>query len=111
MPIGAASYRQVCTYWATQGMDGFGKPIFSAPVLKKCRWEDSNERYINDEGLEALSRAQVWTYEPMETDGWVVLGDHSGVVDPTGLPKAWRIKRSDEIPDLRGLNRENLHYL
>lgn len=111
MPIGAAAYRQECTYWPSTGQDGYGAPTFGTPSLRSCRWENRNEEFVNDEGEKALSRSQVWTYNPMDTGGWVALGNHTATPNPLGLSNAWRIQRSDEIPDLRGLNRENRHFL
>lgn len=111
MPIGAAAYKQQCTHWPSTGQDGYGKPTFGTAILRACRWENRNEEFVNDEGERALSRSQVWTYEPMDAGDWVALGDHSSLADPTTLNGAWRIQRSDEIPDLRGLNRENRHFL
>ena len=111
MPIGAAAYKQTLTYWPHTGQDGYGAPVFGAAVVKPCRWEDKNEEFINASGVKSLSQAIVWTYDEMDVGDWVVKGDHSAEANPTNLDAAFQIQRADEIPDLRGLNRENRHYL
>ena len=111
MPIGAASYKQFCTYWGSPVQGGFGDIIFSAPVLLKCRWEDTTEEFVDKEGDRHGSRAIVWTYEKLEVGGYLAKEDQTGQTDPTALNESLVIQRSDEIPDLRGLNMERKSYL
>jgi len=111
MPIGAIAYRQTATYWGSPVQNGFGGYTFSAPVVVACRWEDTNERYLDNAGEEKVSRSTIWTYERLEEGGYLAQGNHSGVTDPTTLDNAYAIQRSVEIPDLRGLNYERRSYL
>ena len=111
MPIGAANYRQVATYWGAPVQSNFGGVSFAVPILVKCRWEDRNELFIDNAGNEARSNAIVWTFNRLEVGGYLFKGDSSAVSDPTTLDAALEIRRSDEIPDLRGLNMERRSYL
>lgn len=111
MPIGAIAYRQQATYWGAPVQNGFGGYSFSAPVLLACRWEDSTEEFISNTGAQRVSSAIVWTFDLLEDGGYLCKGDHTAVDDPTTLDNAYPIQRSDEIPDLRGLNYERRAYL
>lgn len=111
MTIGAASYRQIATYWGSPSQGGFGGTTFAAPILIKCKWEDRTEVFTDSTGSEKTSTAIVWTFDRLEDGGYLVRGDSSLVMDPTTLDDALEIKRSDEIPDLRGLHYERRAYL
>lgn len=111
MPIGAASYRQIATYWGSPSQGGAGEVTFAAPIRMQCRWEDKNEKFIDAAGAEKTSRSIVWTFSELEVGGYLIQGDQTGVADPTSLQDAMEIKRSDEIPDLRLLNYERKAYL
>lgn len=111
MVIGAAAYRQQCTYWGSPTQGGFGDITFDAPTLLRCRWEESTETFTNQSGEDQVSRAIVWTYEKLEVGGYLIKGDQTAQTDPTQLNEALVIARSDEIPDLRGLNMERRSFL
>jgi hypothetical protein len=111
VPIGAANYRQVATYWGSPIPDEFGGAHFSSPKRVRCRWEERVEIFMGDDGEEHASRAIVWTYEKLEIGGYLALGEYLNVLSPLDLDAALRIARSDEIPDLRGLHYERKSYL
>lgn len=111
MTIGAANYRQTCTYWSSPIQGGFGDITFGTPLLLKCRWEDSNETFTNANGEDQVSRAIVWTFEKLDIGGYLIKGDSTSQPDPTQLNTSLVIARSDEIPDLRGLNMERKSFL
>lgn len=111
MPIGLKAYNQICTYWGAPVQDGYGGWTFSDPVLLKCRWEASTEKFMNQQGQEQVSRAIVWTYDELDVGGYLIEGDATATEDPTALDDALVIARVDEIPDLRGLNKEVRSFL
>lgn len=111
MPIGAANYRQICTYWGSPTQGGFGDITFGDPELLKCRWEESTETFTNAAGEDQTSRAIVWTYNKLEVGGYLAKGDSTTEADPTQVNTALVIARSDELPDLRGLNMERRAFL
>lgn len=111
MTLGAANYRQIATYWGSPSQGGFGDVTFAAPKVVKCKWEDRTEIFTDPGGTQRTSRAIVWTYDRLDDGGYLIQGNHTSVTDPTSLQDAMEIKRSDEIPDLRGLNYERKAYL
>lgn len=111
MTIGAAAYFQSATYWGAPVQSGYGGKSFGGPVIVKCRWEDRTEEFLDNSGQERISRAQVWTFDRLDDGGYLCKGDQTGVADPTSLSNAYEIKRSDEIPDLRGLHYERKAFL
>jgi hypothetical protein len=111
MPIGAANYRQIATYWGSPEQGGFGGLTFAAPVVIKCRWEDRTEQFVSSQGTEKTSSAIVWTYDHLDDGGYLAKGDQTATSDPTALDGALEIQRSDEIPDLRGLHYERKAFL
>lgn len=111
MAICVAAYSQTATYWGSPTQSGFGGMTFANPVVVACRWEDSIEEFLDKDGVERHSKAIVWTFDRLEEGGYLARGSHSTVTDPTTLKNAYEIMRSDEIPDLRGLNYERRSYL
>lgn len=111
MPIAAVAYSQEATYWGAPVQGGFGGNTFGAPVLIKCRWEDSTEKFMDIYGAERVSKAIVWTYDRLDDGGYLHKGDQTSVSDPTTLDTSYEIHRSDEIPDLRALMYERRVYL
>lgn len=111
MTIGAIAYSFDATYWGAPVQTGFGGYSFAAPVLLKCRWEDRTEKFMDSQGAETVSSAQVWTFDRLEDGGYLAKGDRTATADPTTLQDAYEIRRSDEIPDLRGLHYERRAFL
>lgn len=110
MTIGAVAYKQTATYWGAPVQNGFGGNTFSAPVELACRWENVTERFMDSDGVEGISNAKVWTFDPLDVGGYLFLGS-SVAADPTTVNKAYMIRRCDEIPDLRLLHYERISYL
>lgn len=102
---------QTATYWATDGTtDLYGKPVYSAPVTFKCRWETKNELFQSKSGEEKTSKSKVISVTPMKIDGWLFLGV-SVVTDPTKVTDAWEIQGLGVFPDLRGLKELTVAFL
>lgn len=101
---------QICTHWAVTGVDGFNKPIFASPVELKCRWEERNEKLINDDGEEYLSRARVFLANDVVPGDYLFLGSNS-TADPRTVREAFRVKTWRRIPSLDGLSFERKAYL
>lgn len=103
MVLAASTYRQTATYWGAPTQSGFGGLTFAAPVTIKCRWEDTVESFTDLAGVEHRSKAIVYTFQDLDLGGYLLKGE-SVATDPTVVAEALMIQRSDEIPDLRGLN-------
>ena len=107
---GGYGYNQKATYWANPVQGGFGGITFDAPIVLNVRWEDRTERFTDMAGQEQISRAVVYTDRDLDLGGYLVL-DESVATDPTQVEGALYVQRSDEIPDLRGLNIEYRSFL
>ena len=101
---------QTATYWAAGSTDRYGKPVLSAPVQIRCRWEDSNQQVMSKKGEEIISKARVFLASDVSLDGYLLLGT-SAVGDPTPLNNAYEIQAKTTTPDLRGLQSLTTVYL
>lgn len=110
MVIGQKAYFQEATYWGSPTQGGFGGITFSAPRTIMVRWEDRVESFTTIEGTELRSKAIVYTMEHLDIGGYLLKGVSAGT-DPTVISKALPIQRSDDVPDLRGLNTEYRTFL
>lgn len=110
MVLAAATYRQQATYWGSPTQGGYGGITFAAPVTVLVRWEERVESFVTVEGTELKSKAIVHTMQDMDLGGYLAKGVHAGA-DPTVIAGALPIQRSDEIPDLRGLNTSYRNFL
>lgn len=110
MTLGHKAYFQTATYWGSPTQGGFGNITYATPRVIKVRWEDRVETFTTIEGQELRSKAIVYAHEHLELGGYLIKGDSTGVSDPTTL-RALEIQRSDDVPDLRGLNTEYRMFL
>lgn len=96
--------RQEATWWAVSP-NGFGGDTFAAPVKIKCRWEDRQELVPDMEGTTSfISNAMVFVDRDIPIGSVLILGDSSGVADPTTLKGSFKVRRMDKVTDLRSAN-------
>jgi len=89
------------TYW-TQGMpDGFGGYSWGSPIEYSVRWEDRNEKFIDEEGVEKLSQAVVYTNQDLAVGDYLYKGS-SAASDPTTLTDAYPINQTAVTPSVDG---------
>lgn len=91
--------RQTATYWAPGGTDIYGNPVPSSPVHIKCRWEAKQELFTDEDGQERRSQAKVFLDRPVQTNGYLALGQLTGT--PQSHDNALVIKSYNETPDLK----------
>lgn len=101
---------QKCTYWKFLGIDGYGKPSFSAPVVISCRWEGRTEKVQADDGEERMSRARVFLENDVAAGDYLALGEHAGL-DPRRVLGAWKIITYRTTPGLQAEIFERKAYL
>lgn len=107
---GGYGMHQKATYWGGRTQGGFGDITFDAPIVLDVKWEDRVETFTDLSGNEHQSRAIVYTDRDLDLGGYLLLGE-SVATDPTVVSGALEIQRSDEVPDLRGLNTEYRSFL
>lgn len=104
-------YKQTITYWASPVPDGFGGNSYTAPVTLLARWEDKNERFINDLGIEELSASIVYVQQDIALGEFLALGDQTGSADPADVPSAFVVKQFDKITSVQNVDIVRKVYL
>ena len=110
--------KQTAVYWGDPTPDGYGGWTFGSeyPIEIKCRWEARTEVISDGQGNEIISRARVYVTEDVEEEGWLFLGtlddlDSAEEEDPMEASGAYKIKRFDKTPTLRGDAYVRIAYL
>lgn len=96
----ASNLHQTLTYWAPGVRDQYGAATYAVPVSKNCRWESKTTTMLNKQGEEFVTKSRIFLAEPLDMDGFVLLGD-SASTDPRTIPGAIEIQQTDTQPDLR----------
>ena len=79
-----SSYLQQTAYRkAKTGMDGFGKTVVSAPVAFKCRFQGSEARLVDSNGVIYSADFEIWIgpATPLAVGDIVVFEDQNYRVD------------------------------
>lgn len=103
------SLHQFVTYWGPTGSDVYGNTTFSAPDVRKARWEDKAEMIRSKTGGEYVTKSRVFMDEDFSIDGYLLLGE-SGEADPRAVA-AFEIQQRAKTPDLRALKNIYVAYL
>lgn len=91
--------RQDALYWAPAGRDRTNRIIYEDPIEIKCRWDEKQERDVDERGEEIMVRATVYVDRVVALGGVLWLGL---LVDaPETPPEHNRIKVYREIPNLK----------
>lgn len=106
----ANKFPQTITFWAVS-VNGNGDYTYSSPVTVAARWEDKQELFIDGNKQEVLSKAIVYTKEPIELLGYVAKGDHVATSDPTTVSGSYQVRGYGEVPSLNGRKQVNKAYL
>lgn len=95
---------QRAVYWHPTGTDRFGQPTFADPVELAVRWEERRQLFINDEGVEQVSRAIVYVESDVAVRGYLKLGTLLDLSDnaPLSNDAVFRILVFNKIPTLKG---------
>lgn len=101
---------QQATYWGVTGDNIYGGKTFSAPAVRKVRWEDVTEEFINKAGEETVSAGKVYLDGNADINGYIYLGV-SAETNPTVLDTAREIQQVKKIPDLSNLQQLTVIYL
>ena len=110
--------KQKCVYWGEPIPDGYGGRTFDSayPEEISCRWEALTQVISDRQGNEIVSRARVYVMEDVEEEGWLFLGtlddlDSYEEADPMEASGAYKIKRFDKTPTIRGDDFVRIAYL
>lgn len=102
MSLGAytRTLRQSATYWGPSTQDEFGQVSWDAPILIPCRWQDKPVLFTSPEGAQILAQSQVYTLIKPVNQGFLYLGDATGVANPQFQEGAKEIKQVYATVDL-----------
>lgn len=101
---------QVATYWPPSSKDAYGNYSYGSPQSVKCRWEDTQEIFVNYNGEENRSKAIVFVDEVLLNNGYLFLGV-SNKTNPTEEELAMLIQKFDSIPSIKGDEYERKAWL
>ena len=102
--------RQLCTYWGPAANDGFGKLTYDIPISVKCRWDDTQELFIDSNGDQVLSKSIIYPDIVMENGGFVALMDWTALL--TAVPSdydSFEVMSVGQVPNLK--NTETLNVV
>jgi hypothetical protein len=107
---------QTAVYWATPSADGYGGYTWDNPVEISCRWEDTIQVITDSNGEEIVSRAVVYLDQDVDENGVLFLGsltdlDSTQEADPMTADSAYRIRRFDKVPNIKGTDFLRKAYL
>jgi len=81
-------YVQQATYWQLSGVDGYGKRVFSNPILIDVHWSDRTDLVIKKDQEETPSKATVFVQQDMQVGEYLALGDFTATGNLTSDPLA-----------------------
>jgi len=95
--------KQNAVYWAPASVDGYGDRGFSSPVEIECRWDDTNELFLDDDGNEVMARSTIYPDRVLAMGGMLKEGelDSSMGDDPAEYSDAYEIRSFQKIPNLK----------
>ena len=76
----------------------------------RCRWEDSSDEVLNEDGEKTISRARIFVGQDVQVRGILFQGQLVTVTDQLnpynnrdilGTPLAFRIIKFERLPDLK----------
>lgn len=88
------------TYWAPLLNDAFGNKTFDTPITIACRWQNNAVLFVTPEGKELTSSAIVYPAQEVVSQGYLALGDLTGIADPKTLAEAYEIRQVQQSPSL-----------
>lgn len=88
------------TRW-TVSRDGRGGFTYGTPVQIACRWQDKQEMFQDNYGVDHISKSVIYTAEELNLEDYVVKGT-SMDADPTTVDGTYQVRQSGNTTDLRG---------
>ena len=76
---------QQATYFPPAGQNGFGDPLFGAPVSVMVRWQDKADLFRDAQGREVVSSAVVYVSQDVEVPGRIGLGTMTDPADASEI--------------------------
>ena len=106
--------RQKCVYWAPGSPDAYGQPTYSDAVELWCRWDDTQQQIIKDDGTMVMSKAEVMLSADVAVGGVLLFGELVDVMyisEPTKNPGAFEILKFNKNPNFKCTEFVRVAYL
>ena len=92
-------------YWSTPVPNAAGEMSYTAGGEIKCLWKDKIKLFIDKEGKETTSKAEIYVLADLDEQGMLFLGALTDltageIADPKLVKKAFEIKLFMKIPSL-----------
>ncbi|MFP4046757.1 MAG: hypothetical protein ACLFT4_03240 [Bacteroidales bacterium] len=92
-------------YWENLGPDGYGGILYGSPEEIDCRWVESKELVLDENGREVVSNANVLVKKDLTEGGFLYHGtlndlDSDEQEDPKKKHTAYQILRFIKIPSI-----------
>ncbi len=109
MSIISRMRKQDAVYWSLTAAgikyDTFGNPVNAVqPIQIKCRWDGSQEEFLDSEGTKRMSQAVVFVDRDVDIGGYLfegVVADLQNQTDPRKNSEAFEIKAFKRTPNLK----------
>ncbi len=102
--IRRATSRDDCVYWPPVGTTDFGRGTIGRPIALKCRWEDKQIEFLDEEGKVLVSKAVVTIDTQLEFGGILWHGKERDLIsrtNPSANPGALEIRGMSKTPDFK----------
>ena len=93
-----------CVYFSRTSNDGFGGSTFADGVEIDCRWEDVQTLFVNELGVEIMSKSTVYVPQDMIPGDYLYNGELSEITpsdNPQEIDGAKEIGGFDKLPNFR----------
>jgi len=95
-------FKQTAVLWSGRTDDRYGKPSFANESQINCRWEDRQEKFVDANKRESLSRAVVFSENQILPGEYLWLGDLADVPNdnPLLIPAAHEVRATGAAPSV-----------
>lgn len=93
-------------FWGNPQSDGTGGRTFDDAVEISVRWGDKQQKFIDAQGHEQISRAIIYADTDLAVGGYLYLGTLAALSsadegDPLSVSTAYEIRATSKSPDLK----------
>lgn len=108
--------RDTAVYWGSPTHDGDGSRSFAAPKEIRCRWDRSQQLFVDGQGQERRSNAVVYLPQAVDLDAYLYLGRLDDLTtaqraDPQLLSDSLPIRAFEDVASIVGGGRVRRAFL
>ena len=100
-------FTDTAVYWGNPTTDGYGGRTFDDPIEVPCRWQQTQELFIDTSGKEVRSQAVCYVDRDLDLGGFLYLGTLASLSSaeegsPYEVANAFEIRSLNKTHDLAG---------